>query len=156
MVRRLSLSHRVGRAIVSGFPLVWLMLGIARLLVLVVPFRRLAPLLGNSLPLLPVSIPVSQGQAQVARHWAGVIRSASRWTPWLSNCFAQALVACWLMRWYRVPCLLCFGLRRQDGELQAHAWVMAGPVAVSGGNGFTEYALVGCFMSARTPIGPMP
>jgi hypothetical protein len=35
--------------------------------------------------------------------------------------------------------------------LEAHAWVTAGPVAVSGGDGFESFVPVACFLSYRRP-----
>lgn len=81
----------------------WLLLGLARGAILLVPFRRLAPLLGRvqgATPWVPVLSPAQQRRAlRVGR----TVRLAARYTPWTSNCFPQALVASLLLRALGVP-----------------------------------------------------
>ena len=52
-----------------------------------------------------------------------------------------------LLGLYDVPYALYFGLARDalTRETQAHAWVMAGPVAVTGGASFARFTVVGVF-----------
>ena len=128
---------------------VWLMLGLARLLIVIVHFRNLAPILGRdtgTLGWLPLLSPRGESRARMVGR---VVRFAARYTPWESNCFPQAIVARWLLGFFRVPYALCFGLARNPdiGSMQAHAWVAAGRVRVTGGEGFGHYAVVGCFVA---------
>ena len=44
----------------------------------------------------------------------------------------------------RIPHVVSFGVRRDGDALVAHAWVHAGDIAVTGGNG-REYTEVGAF-----------
>jgi hypothetical protein len=64
-------------------------LGLARGAVLLFPFRFIAPYLGKLNHETPQVCSVSQ-QA-IAQHIAWVISIISRYTPWRSNCMAQAL-----------------------------------------------------------------
>jgi hypothetical protein len=80
------------------------------------------------------------------------IRWAARVSPLRSDCLPQALAAATLCRWLMVPVALHLGVRRETkGQgrrpLEAHAWVTAGPVAVSGGDGFESFVAVACFLS---------
>jgi len=70
---------------------------------------------------------------------------ASRYTPWDSNCFPQAVVARGLLGLYRVPYCLFFGVRRHQGRFDAHAWIATGPIRVTGQYSFNHYTVVGIF-----------
>lgn len=127
----------------------WLLLGAARAAILVLSFRRIAAFLGrpcHAHSRIPLVEPVQQARArQIAR----VIALAARYTPWQSNCFAQAVVARCLLGLHGIPYALCFGVMRDGAStgLRAHAWVHAGPVAVTGGRGFGQFTVVGSFVS---------
>lgn len=128
-------------------PATWLLLGVARLLVLVMPFKKMAPMLGqkslhaSTALLLPEQLPQ-------ARYIKQLIRVSSNYCPWNANCFAQAIVAIWWFGWYRLPYTLYFGLtKHSQHQMSAHAWVVAGPVAVTGAYSFDQYTVVGIYNS---------
>ena len=125
----------------------WMALGASRAVILLVPFRTLAPRLGRTqgtaarVPLL------SDAQESRAREIGRVVRLAARYTPWTSNCFPQAVVARMLLGLHRIPYAIHFGVTSGHGDapLQAHAWVVAGRVPVTGGDSFKRYTVVGVF-----------
>lgn len=127
----------------------WLMLGICKAVIFTLSFRRLAPHLGQTMgvaPWVPLLDPVQQGRAlQIGR----AVQLAARYTPWDSNCFPQAVAARILLGLYRIPYALYFGLRRDTNtlEMKAHAWVTAGRVAVTGGPSFSQFTVVGVFVT---------
>jgi hypothetical protein len=97
----------------------------------------------------------ARGEAR-ARLVRRSIRRAARVSPLRSDCLPQALAAATLCRWLMVPVALHLGVRRETtGQarhpLEAHAWVTAGPVAVSGGDGFENFVAVACILSDRRP-----
>jgi hypothetical protein len=130
---------------------VWLLLGVSRLIILFVSFRRLAPKLGihvgtnASVPLL------SERQEMRALVIGRVIRMSARYTPWDSNCFPQAVAAKLLLSLYRIPYALYFGLKHESvlSGTEAHAWVAAGRIRVTGGASFSQFTVVGCFVSSQ-------
>ena len=131
---------------------VWLLLGASRLAVLTVPFRFLASGLG--LPAGTTScVPLLSLHEQQEALWIGrVVRVASNYTPWQSNCLAQALTARILLSLYRIPYSFFLGVMNEAAEtgprkLKAHAWVSAGKIRVTGGDGFREFAVVECFVN---------
>lgn len=126
----------------------WILLGVAKALILTVPFPRLARSLGHPLGVSAWVPPVDARGCHRARQIGRAIRVAARYTPWESNCFPQALAARVLLALYGVPCTMYFGLRRTADGIKAHAWVASGPVAVSGGASFGHYTVVGAFTSA--------
>lgn len=119
----------------------WLLLGLSRALTLALPFsaiRRLlgdhrSPAAGQAAPGQPARGPQDVARA---RQVGWLVRSAAARTPWLSECYPQALTARFLLRLVGVPHSVTFGMRRDDaGELRAHVWVTAAEVAVTGGAG---------------------
>ncbi|MET0547898.1 MAG: lasso peptide biosynthesis B2 protein [Xanthomonas sp.] len=127
----------------------WVLLGVARAAVLALGFRRLAPWLGRAVA-EPPPAPLLDARAHRRAIQIGrTLRLAARHTPWHSNCLAQALSARCLLGLFRVPHVLCFGVARapDTASLQAHAWVLAGAVRVTGGGGVERFARVGCFVA---------
>lgn len=133
------------------FPVLWILLGLSRLAILVFSFRRLAPHLGTPVGIasfIPLLTPTQEAKAaQIGQ----AVRLAARYTPWVSNCFPQAVTARLMLGVYRIPYSLYFGVMRdlERHEYKAHAWVAAGRVAVTGGLGFNHFTVVGCYLSPR-------
>jgi hypothetical protein len=126
----------------------WLMLGIARLAVLLVKFTNIAPFLGCSAPITKMPLQpciVNDSNIKRIRQISRLILTTARYCPWKANCFAQAIVARFFLGWFSLPYQIYFGLRRDDGQLKAHAWVVSGVDYVTGGNGFTDHTVVGCY-----------
>jgi hypothetical protein len=128
----------------------WVELGLSRALILVVPFRTLAPRLGNAQGTaanVPLLTPAQEARARAIGR---TIRLAARYTPWTSNCFPQAVVARTMLGMHGIPYAIHFGLKpeRRDAvpaAMTAHAWVVAGRVPVTGGQSFHRYTVVGVF-----------
>ncbi len=141
--------------------LAWPLLGLAALVVRLIAFKRFAPLLGRKLG--PVGcVPLAdEGQEARARVVRRAVRRAARISPWRNDCLPQALTAAVLCRMARVPVTTHLGVRLGGAKpMEAHAWTCAGRVAVSGGDGFSEWTPVQCFTATarqRTlKINPRP
>lgn len=113
------------------------LLGIARLAILVVPYRRLESWMGERLAETPADAPVRD--VLVARRVAWAIHAVSPSTPWASNCFPQALTAKVLLRRRGIPTTLYLGAALGGPGLRAHAWLRCGPFFVTGGRSRTDY-----------------
>lgn len=125
------------------FVTTWILLGLARLVLLVMPSGSIGPLLGRAGG--EVARALSVDDERRARRIGRAVTVASGHTPWLSQCYPQALVAHLELSAARIPHCVSFGLRRSDaGELLAHAWVRAGGVSVTGGDP-SSYTVVGTF-----------
>lgn len=149
LLRKMRNFLRLPRFVQLWFLPAWLLLGLCRLAILTFPFRRLASSLGmhsQASVWLPV---LNQREEARAFRLSRVVHLASRYTPWDSNCFPQALAARLLLGLYGVPYALFFGLARDPNAsgMQAHAWVAAGRVRVTGGNSFDRFTVVGCFVA---------
>jgi hypothetical protein len=121
-------------------------LGLTRLAILVLPFTVVRRALGDDQdPRTPTTTP-PLGHATLVRaaRIGATVRLAARHTPWRSECYPQALTARILLGLARVPHVVSFGVRRDGGELVAHAWVHVGDVPVTGGTG-QDYTEVGTF-----------
>lgn len=140
------------------FPAAWIALGLSRILVIALPFRNLTPWLGVPLG-TSCWIPLLHSGAEARAGSIGkVVRVAARYTPWQANCLPQAMTAAALLSFSRIPYSLFLGVQRDCGKLSAHAWVAAGRVRVTGGPGFGELAVLGCFTRAvqKSPLPRTP
>ena len=138
----------------ARFVVAWSLLGLSRFAILVLPFRLVGRALGEHRdPRAGASTaPLDADALARAARIGASVRLAARHTPWRSECYPQALTARFLLGLARVPHVVSFGVRRDGGELVAHAWVHAGDVPVTGFTGH-EYTEVGTYAwtPRRTP-----
>ena len=128
--------------------LAFVVMALAAVAILLMPIRRIAPHLGQSLGavgLAPLADPVQRQRAAAVR--LALARAASI-MPLRADCYPQALAGVMLCRWLRLPVAMHLGVRLDaSGQPHAHAWTLCGPVAVSGGRGAARYTPVACFLS---------
>lgn len=99
----------------------WLIMGIVRLVLLIVPFRYLAPYLSRSWPNECLNYKL-KGNIIAKVLWA--IRTASIYTPWQSKCLVRAVTGKIILRQYKVPNILYLGVAKNENkDLKAHAWL---------------------------------
>ncbi|MFZ6689833.1 lasso peptide biosynthesis B2 protein [Undibacterium sp. SXout11W] len=127
----------------------WCVLGFARMLVLCIPFRHIAPRLGHHAGIHAAVPLIALESIPRARQISRLVTTTARYCPWNANCFAQAITARLWLGIYDIPYALYFGLKKsEDQQLLAHAWVCAGPVRVTGGESFQEFTVVSMFISS--------
>lgn len=135
----------------SLVPIAWILLGIARAMILLFQFRNLTKILGASNGIQSFVPLVTPRQLRHARRIRAAVSIAARNTPWVSNCFPQAIAARGLLGMCGVPYAVHFGLRKDstslhgEDSMRAHAWVVSGSCDVSGGRSFHSHVTVGCF-----------
>ncbi len=130
---------------------VWFLLAISKVLIFTIPFQRLAPRLGVRTGIAPWVPLLTPEQTHRARLIGRLVQMTARYTFWNANCFPQAIAARWLLGLYNVPYVFFFGLSRDASDaagMKAHAWVVAGPVRVTGGYSFHQFTVVGTFAEA--------
>lgn len=137
--------------LVAYFIEAYVALGVARLLLLWMPFRRIARLFGLQLTEdeLRGDLPPPAPAQRVAR----AIRAAARRTPWESKCLAQALACAWMLRRRGIQGTMYLGLHRAPGDdrsMLAHAWLRTGNTILTGAAGHQQYTVVARFMLAKT------
>lgn len=131
---------------------VWLAL--ARVVLILFPFRTIAARLGT------VSVPNDASRREPANNpspetvrvaqavgWA--VGRAARHLPFEAVCLPQALAAKMMLRRRGIESSLHFGVRRSGGAaaaLEAHAWLDAAAVKVTGYPVATEFVEIVCFL----------
>jgi hypothetical protein len=128
------------------FTAAWFLLGFTRVLIAVLPFTAVRRLLGDDQSgAAQRPVPALTGTQRLrAAHIGRIVEAAAVHAPLRSDCYPQALTARTFLALRGIPHVVSFGVRRDEGALVAHAWVHAGDVAVTGGNG-SEYTEVGAF-----------
>lgn len=131
-------SHR--QMVLEAF----LYLGLARLAILIIPFRTIAPYLGQLGASTPESTePLSQNTARQVS-WA--VSTASRHTPWQSRCLAQAIAAKMMLRRRGLASTLYLGLKKAgEKSLDAHAWLRYGDIILTGGESLDMFTVISTF-----------
>lgn len=137
---------------------VFFLLGVARLALRLIPFRRLARHLGPLQVETPADAPPDH-LAQAQQVGLALVR-VSPHTPWTSNCFPQALVAKYWLRRRGIPSTLYLGVLLTKAEadsdavtgMAAHAWLRCGPLLVTGGRGHERFTVTAFFGEESLPV----
>ena len=124
-------------------------LGWARLLVLTLPFRWIVRLWGLHPQPLPGNDAAPAPPATRTVHAVqDALAAVSRYTPWRSNCLAQALAANRMLHRRRLPSTLYLGVAKPaDRPFAAHAWLRCGAQFVTGEAGRQQFTPVTCLGS---------
>ena len=131
-------------------PIAWLLLAFSAVALAALPFRWVAKLLGQHLGAIAYVPTVNAAQFHKARLAQQAVRRAAKLIPFRSDCLRQALAGSLLCAILRVPTSVHLGVQNDTvSAFAAHAMLHAGPVAISGGNGFGNYAIVSCFVRLR-------
>lgn len=124
----------------------WGLLTLAALAIRVLPARVYCRLLGRSIGAVACQPVLTEPQLTTARLIRNAIRRAGLVAPLRKDCLPQAITAAVLCRALGVPSAVHLGTARSDGNgLIAHAWLAAGPIAVTGGHAWERYSVVACF-----------
>lgn len=127
------------------------LLGTARLMIGLLPFRAYAGLFGQPCKTAQAHASVAPNRRHRVRAIGRAVRMSAKITPWTSLCLVQAICACSLLRLSRVPYTVHFGVKPGKQEhgndpLQAHVWVIAGKSFVTGGLGHEVHTVVSTFI----------
>lgn len=103
----------------------------AKLLLLLVPFRWIAPRLGKVMTVSPPAI--SQPERELALKVSWAVQSAAAHVPLGFVCLPQAMAAKWMLRRRHLATTLYLGLARPNEiKFTAHAWLRAGDKILTG------------------------
>ena len=134
-----------GQKLLAGLAL--LLIGLATAVVTFLPMRLWRWVLGRSVGAIACTPVLSVRQIACARSLRTAIARAAGVAPYRSDCLPQALTGAVLCKFYGVPSAIHFGTRPGDStQLLAHAWLAAGPIAVTGGQSWGEFSVVACFV----------
>jgi hypothetical protein len=122
------------------------LLGLARVLVLTIPFRWLARTVGQH---MQESAPeAAAADLQLAGLIGQAVRSAAGNTPWESVCLPQAIAGQWMLKQRGIAATLYLGVAKADDkpeQLAAHAWLRCGDQILTGGSGHKQFTVVSTF-----------
>jgi hypothetical protein len=93
---------------------------------------RLSCFSGRSIPTEPHATP-----GETARRVARLVSIAANHGPYRATCLRRSLALWWLLRRRSVAAEVRIGVRKEGGELQAHAWVEHRGQALNDGQGVT-------------------
>ena len=115
-----------------------------KLLLVLVPFRWIAPRLGRQMTESPVGRDEA-GLPQVKRvSWA--VQAVARHVPLGFVCLPQAIAAKWMLRRRGLPSTLYLGLRRHETvKITAHAWLRAGDRILTGRAESASHQIIASF-----------
>ncbi|MCW3124006.1 MAG: hypothetical protein JWQ38_3498 [Flavipsychrobacter sp.] len=124
----------------------WIFLAIARMILVVLPFKRIAPMLGKLMS--DKSIDDNEQPTGIVQNIGICILRAGRYSPWRTKCFEQAIAAKIMLRLRSIKSLLFLGVFKDAAdELKAHAWLTVDKIVVTGGPDVTKYTVVSWFGS---------
>lgn len=110
----------------------FLLCGIARVIILLIPFKKIKKYIGRYSQESPQEI--NTLHYKTIRRVAWAVNIASKYTPWESKCFVQALVAQYMLKKRKIYSTLYLGIAKNgENGISAHAWLRSGKVFVTGG-----------------------
>ncbi len=115
----------------------------ARLLIRLVPFRRLAPRLGRAQAESSSLLTIDAQRLALDVAWA--VGAATRHTPLRFVCLPQALAAKWMLRRRGIANTLYLGIaagRENASAMTAHAWLRCGDKIVTGAREIAGHVVV--------------
>jgi hypothetical protein len=113
-------------------------LGVARVMLLLMPFQRLAERLSA-----PAGAAVAAPDAETLRRIGFAVSAAANNVPWRSDCFPQAIAASKLIKSDGYLSTIHLGVAKAGkGELAGHAWLTCGGTVVTGGADLDRYTEV--------------
>jgi hypothetical protein len=125
---------------------------LARLVLIFVPFPRVARRLGDFVPptdprALRAKVPVDADAAQLAQEIGWAVTRAARYVPFKAVCLPQAMAARVMLKRRGVASVMHFGAAKgTEKPLDAHAWLDAAGVEVTGYPVAANFAEIACFV----------
>lgn len=124
---------------------IFILLAFFRFMILFLPFKHLAPFLGEQNH--------SNMEQELPKEWnwvramARYIERMSEIVPWKSECLVQAATGKLLLRRKNIGCTVFLGVKKgkENKELKAHAWLKVGPEIILGGENAHQYVVVSTF-----------
>jgi len=124
----------------------------ARLALIFIPFPRLAPRLGSFVPPTDprageARMAAAPDQTKLAEEIGWAVTRAARYLPFKAVCLPQAMAAQVMLKRRGVKSVMHFGAAKgTDKPLDAHAWLDAAGVEVTGYPVAENFAEIACFV----------
>ena len=114
-----------------------------RAFILFIPFNKLKKRMGKVKQETPEK--ESKEVYRTAKHIAWLVRLVAGRTPWESKCLVQALTAQKMLKRRGISTTLYLGVKKENNEMKAHAWLRCGEMDVTGGMAKQGYVVVAKF-----------
>lgn len=137
------------------FVINFILSGIARVFINLFALKRLAPYFGTLHKNIIFSTIITRQQRNHAIQLRRSIALVAKYTPWNSNCLTQAMVAKFWCSYFKIPYILYIGFTKDADKpsgYASHAWLTAGPIAISGQHSFSSFKVVSSYASKQLPI----
>ena len=119
-------------------------LGFSRVIILTLPFKWIAPILGQHMT--STNETSSKRTRLKSIRVARAIGTMSKHMPWECKCLVQAMAGKIMLRNRKVATTLYLGVsKKENGDLNAHAWLRMGEFIILGGGGLEQFAVVSTF-----------
>ena len=124
----------------------------ARLSLAIFPFQRVSKGFGAFVPPTDPRVAtqaqgIGEEQARTAKEIGWAVRASAPWMPFRSVCLQQAMAAHAMLRRRGIPSVMHFGAGKSDAKpIDAHAWLDAAGVKVTGYPVAPHLAELGCFV----------
>ncbi|SDF67695.1 lasso peptide biosynthesis B2 protein [Chitinophaga filiformis] len=122
----------------------WVCIAIARCMLVFMPFRKIAPLLGKSVAAVD---PFSTRRSSRPERIRAAIRRAAACSPWRAKCFEQALAGKMMLTYKHMSGIVFFGINKVGDDLKAHAWLESEGVIITGGREADQFIVIARFQS---------
>ena len=158
MAQSQSIAHKVRTALVMGPRRQLLVaeasasMAIARISLAIYPFRTLAKGFGAFVPpgdprVLASTENAAEGHARTAKDVGWAVRTAAPWMPFKSVCLQQAMAAHAMLKRRGIASVMHFGAGKSpEKPIDAHAWLDAAGVKVTGYPVASNLREIGCFV----------
>ena len=130
-------------------------LAVIRVLLLALPFRRLAAGLGAAG--VESAGALAEADEEVGRRIGWAVAAVARYVPWDSRCLAQALAGSRMLARRGLPFTVSLGVAEdpeKKGAQLFHAWLRCGRRPVTGGEGHRTYQVLALFSPKARKEGP--
>ena len=115
-------------------------------LLLLLPFRWIAPGLGKHMVETPYDIPNEYITA--IRSVRQAVNRLSNRTPWKSTCLVQAITGKKMLKRRGILTTLYLGVAKEkdnNNKMKAHAWLRCGKIILTGREGHKQFTIVSLF-----------
>ena len=118
----------------------WFFLAIARLMLITMPFKKVAPLLGKD-----AGTKQAHGDITLLKKIQTAILRGSHYSFWRTKCFEQAIAAKIMLHRRHRATIIYFGVSNSTGSIKAHAWLNSDGYTVTGGKGSDSFTVITTF-----------
>ena len=124
----------------------FVLIAVARIAVRFYPFKRIASILGDHSKELPEHA-LTLEEKRYFQQFSIAIGRAAQVAFWRTLCYEQALTAKMMLKRRNIDSTIYIGMMRkkEDNQLEGHAWLRTGNYIVTGKTDFSKYVIVGVF-----------